>query len=162
MRSVGKCATHFVRARRKFLIIRQIAALAVAAFGLSGVQLAAQGYAADKPPGAMAQQMPGYLAHAGLEQRLGEPMPMTAEFTDEAGRTGELKSWFDGKPVAMALVYYKCVMMCPQVLHGLATGLGQTTLKPGRDFDVRASSLARCLAPVSVFFGPSDKKWCNF
>jgi protein SCO1/2 len=132
---------HFARVRRKSLIIRQILVLAVAVFGLSGAQLVAQGYAADKPLGATAQQIPGYLAHAGLEQRLGQPMPMTAVFTDETGRTGELKSWFDGKPVAMALVYYKCVMMCPQVLHGLATGLGQTTLKPGKDFDVLVFSI---------------------
>ena len=36
----------------------------------------------------------------------------------------------------MALVYYKCAMLCPQVLYGLATGLKQTTLKPGKDYDV--------------------------
>jgi protein SCO1/2 len=101
----------------------------------------AQGYSADKPVGASAQQLPAYLAQAGLEQRLGQPLPMTAVFTDEAGRTGALSSWFDGKPVAMALVYYRCLMMCPQVLHGLATGLRQTTLKAGKDYDVLVFSI---------------------
>jgi protein SCO1 len=88
-----------------------------------------------------AQQRPDYLAHAGLEQRLGQPLPMQAQFTDETGRTGPLASWFDGKPVVMALVYYKCSMLCPQVLHGLADGLKQTTLTPGKDYEVLTFSI---------------------
>lgn len=100
-----------------------------------------QGYSADKPLGMTAQQRPDYLAHAGLEQRLGQPLPMTAEFTDETGHTAPLSSWFHGKPVVMAEVYYKCSMLCPQVLHGLATGLKQTTLVPGKDYDVLTFSI---------------------
>jgi protein SCO1/2 len=88
-----------------------------------------------------AQQRPDYLAHAGLEQRLGQPLPMQAQFTDETGRTGPLASWFDGRPVVMALVYYKCSMLCPQVLHGLADGLKQTTLTPGKDYEVLTFSI---------------------
>ena len=101
----------------------------------------AQGYSAEKPIGLAAQQKPDYLAHAGIEQRLGQMLPMTATFTDETGRTGAVQSWFDGKPVAMALVYYKCAMLCPQVLHGLATGLKATTLAPGKDYDVLVFSI---------------------
>jgi protein SCO1/2 len=41
----------------------------------------------------------------------------------------------------MALVYYRCIMMCPQVLHGLATGLRQTSLTPGKDYDVLVFSI---------------------
>jgi protein SCO1 len=101
----------------------------------------AQGYSAEKPLGMTAQQRPDYLAHAGLEQRLGQPLPMQAQFTDETGRTGPLASWFGGKPVVMALVYYKCSMLCPQVLHGLADGLKSTTLTPGKDYQVLTFSI---------------------
>jgi len=105
--------------------------------------LRAQGYTADKPLGATAQQTPAYLAHAGIEQRLGQPLPLSATFTDETGRTGPLKSWFtsSGQPVVMAEVYYKCAMLCPQVQHGLATGLAQTTLTPGKDYQVLVFSI---------------------
>ncbi len=95
----------------------------LAVLGFVAGAAGAQGYSAEKPLGMTAQQRPDYLAHAGLEQRLGQPLPMQAQFTDETGRTGPLASWFDGKPVVMAEVYYKCTMLCPQVLHGLATGL---------------------------------------
>jgi protein SCO1 len=118
---------------RRFLIVAVLGFVASAA--------GAQGYSADKPLGMTAQQRPDYLAHAGLEQRLGQPLPMQAQFTDETGRTGSLASWFDGKPVVMALVYYKCSMLCPQVLHGLATGLKSTTLAPGKDYEVLTLSI---------------------
>jgi protein SCO1/2 len=119
---------------------RQAVLLTITALALTGVA-AGQGYPADKPLGATAQQRPDYLAHAGLEQRLGQPLPMQAQFTDETGHTAPLANWFDGKPVVMALVYYKCSMLCPQVLHGLATGLKSTTLAPGKDYQVLTFSI---------------------
>jgi protein SCO1/2 len=105
------------------------------------VKTEAQGYESEKPVGAAAQEMPGYLAKAGLEQRLGQTLPMAANFTDETGRSGELKSWFDGKPVVMAIVYYRCAMLCPQVLHGLGVGLQQSTLALGKDYDALVFSI---------------------
>ena len=101
----------------------------------------AQTYAADRPIGLSAQQMPSYLAHAGVEQRLGQMLPMASPFTDETGRTGALSTWFTGKPVVLALVYYRCAMLCPQVQHGLATGLKDTTLTLGKDYDVIVASI---------------------
>ena len=121
-----------------------------AAFGLAAVlmlcggyvgRVEAQGYSAEKPLGMTAQQRPAYLQHAGLEQRLGQPLPMESDFTDETGKTAPLQSWFDGKPVVMALVYYKCSMLCPQVMHGLAAGLKQTSLVPGKDYEVLTFSI---------------------
>jgi len=110
----------------------------------------AQGYSADKPIGLAAQQRPDYLAHAGIEQRLGQSLPMNAVFTDETGRSGAVQSWFDGKPVVMAEVYYKCVMLCPQVLHGLAAGLKQMTLVPGKDYDVLVFSIDATDTPADA------------
>ena len=68
-------------------------------------QAAGQGYSADKPVGATAQQLPGYLAHAGVEHRLGQSLPLDALYTDESGRTAPLRDLFAGKPAALALVY---------------------------------------------------------
>jgi protein SCO1/2 len=118
--------------------------LVVGFWGLSAVlatDAVAQGYSAEQPMGATAQSRPAYLEHAGVQQRLGEPLPMTVDFTDETGRTAPLGAWFGGKPVVMAEVYYKCAMLCPQVLHGLAVGLTQTTLTAGKDYDVLVFSI---------------------
>ena len=116
----------------------------------------AQGYSADKPMGASAQQLPAYLAHASIEQRLGQTLPLTASYTDETGYTAPLKTWFNGKPVAMALVYYNCPMLCPQVLHGLATGLRQTTLGLGKDYDVLVFSIALADTPQNAAMAKSE------
>jgi protein SCO1/2 len=117
---------------------------------LNGVGMYAQSYEADKPIGLAAQQTPGYLAHAGIEQRLGQRLPLGTIFTDESGRTGALSSWFGNKPVVMAEVYYQCAMLCPQVLHGLATGLAQTTLKPGQDYQVLVMSIDTADKPANA------------
>jgi protein SCO1/2 len=119
---------------------------ALAMMVAAGGALRAQGYSADKPLGAAAQDRPAYLAQAGIEQRLGHSLPMAATYTDETGRTGALGSWFNGKPVVMAEVYYKCAMLCPQVLHGLATTLAETGkskngLVAGKDYEVLVFSI---------------------
>ena len=115
--------------------------------------LQAQSYEADKPLGSSSQQTPAYLAHAGIEQRLGQSLPLASTFTDETGRTAPLSTWFNdfkGKPVVMAEVYYKCAMLCPQVLHGLATGLAQTTLTPGQDYQVIVFSIDPTDKPIDA------------
>lgn len=109
----------------------------VAAVGIVGAQVPGNG----APLGAAAQQVPGYLAHAGVEQRLGQELPAESAWTDETGRTGTLSTWFAGKPIVFAEVYYKCAMLCPQVLHGLAAGLKTTGLEPGKDYEVLVFSI---------------------
>lgn len=98
-------------------------------------------YSPDKPLGASAQSAPAYLKDAGLEQRLGTQMPLNLRFVDSTGAGGPLGRYFAQKPVALALVYFKCAMLCPQVLHGLAASLAQTGYAPGRDYDVVVASI---------------------
>ena len=140
--------------RLKFALFTLCASLSL---GLSSISTAAaQGYSADRPVGATAQQLPGYLAHAGIEQRLGQTLPMDAVYTDETGHTAPLNTWFHGKPVAIALVYYRCAMLCPQVLHGLAAGLKGTTLLPGKDYDVLVFSIAPTDTPQDAATQKTD------
>jgi protein SCO1/2 len=98
-------------------------------------------YSADKPLGASAQSAPSYLKNAGLDQRLGTQIPLNLHFKDSTGADAPLGRYFARKPVALALVYYKCAMLCPQVLHGLATSLAQTGYAPARDYDVIVASI---------------------
>jgi protein SCO1 len=98
-------------------------------------------YSADKPLSASAQSVPAYLKDAGLEQRLGTQMPLNLHFRDSTGADAPLGSFLAQKPVALALVYFKCAMLCPQVLHGLAASLAQTGYAPARDYDVIVASI---------------------
>ena len=60
----------------------------------------------SKPLGANSQALPSYLKNAGLEQRLNQPLPLTATFLDESGNSVALGDYFQHRPVVMALVYF--------------------------------------------------------
>jgi protein SCO1/2 len=115
----------------------------IGAGAILAVTVAAGGqqYSADRPIGLAAQQLPDYLRHAGVQQHLNQSLPMDVPFTDEGGNTAPLTRWLGKRPAIIALVYYKCTMMCPQVLHGLATGLKESNLIPGKDYDVITFSI---------------------
>ncbi|HXG11832.1 MAG TPA: SCO family protein [Gemmataceae bacterium] len=81
-------------------------------------------------------RLPASLPKVGLDQRLNEQVPLDLGFRDEAGRTVRLGAYFDGKPVILVLAYYRCPMLCNQVLNGLVEGLRQVSLDAGREFRV--------------------------
>lgn len=114
---------------------------------LSGA-LAAQGqqYSGNQPSmGKVAQQVPSYLKHAGIEQHLNHLLPLKAVFTDEQGNTAALGHWMGKSPTILIMMYYKCRSLCPEVLNGLAAALKDSRLVPGKDYDV-----------ITVSIDPSD------
>lgn len=119
---------------------------------LGGVLLAAilsealsvygQQYSSDQPSmGQAAQQLPSYLKRSGIEQHLNQPLPLRAVFTDEQRDSEALGHWIGNRPVILVLVYYRCLMLCPEVLHGLAAALKDSHLVPGKDYDVITVSI---------------------
>ena len=101
----------------------------------------AQQYSADKPVGTAAQATPAYLKKAGISQNLGNQLPLNDRFLDSTGNNVTLGAYFEHRPVVMALVYYKCKMLCPQVLSGLARTLRQVGFTPGKDYDIVVTSI---------------------
>lgn len=83
--------------------------------------------------------LPKTLKNIGIEQRLGEQLPLDAELTDENGNVVKLQTFFQGdKPVVLAFVYYSCPMLCNEVLNGLTASLKKISLEAGQDFEVVA------------------------
>lgn len=96
----------------------------------------------NQPLGAATQNtLPSYLKDAGVIQRLNQPLPLSAMFVDEHGAPVALGTYFHERPVALALVYFKCGMLCPQVLHGMATGLRASGFTAGKDYEVVVESI---------------------
>jgi protein SCO1 len=90
--------------------------------------------------------LPGALEGVGIEQRLDHQVPLDLVFKDETGRQVPLSTYFHpGRPVLLALVYYRCPMLCTQILNGVAGSLKAIDFDPGRDFEI-----------VSVSFDPKD------
>ena len=85
--------------------------------------------------------MPDALQKVGIDQKLGEQMPLDAEVKNEDGRVVKLGDYFkSGRPVIIAFVYYECPMLCNEVLNGLTGSLKGINLTAGKDFDVLAIS----------------------
>jgi protein SCO1/2 len=119
------------------------AAFALAAvLGVSGTTVGAQDAPSrgPVPDGEPAGAKPGILGRIGIDQRIGEQVPLDLPFTDENGREVRLGDYFGERPVILALVYYECPMLCTQVLNGLVTTLGVMNFEPGREFEVVAVS----------------------
>jgi protein SCO1/2 len=90
--------------------------------------------------------LPGSLQGVGIDQKLDQQVPLNLVFHDDAGRDVPLASFFSHKkPVILALVYYRCPMLCTQILTGLESCLKAVSFNPGQDFEV-----------VSISFDPKD------
>lgn len=83
---------------------------------------------------------PSVLEKVGIDQRLGQRLPLEAPFKDELGRPVKLGDYFHKRPVVLALVYYDCPMLCTQVLNGLTSSLSVLKFNAGQEFDVVAVS----------------------
>ena len=90
--------------------------------------------------------LPGALEGVGIDQKLNQQIPLDLIFKEETGSEVPLSTYFQpGKPVLLALVYYRCPMLCTQILNGVAGSLKAVNFNPGQDFEI-----------VSVSFDPKD------
>ncbi len=86
------------------------------------------------------------LKDIGIEQHLNQQLPLEAVFRDETGKAVKLGDYFQkGQPVVLALVYYRCPMLCTQVLNGFLHSSQAIPLEIGRDYQV-----------VTVSFDPRE------
>lgn len=111
-------------------------------FGLCVLPALALQYSADRPVGTSAQQASSWQKNAGIDQNLNRALPLADTFRDESGREVRFGDFFqDHRPVMMALMYYNCKMLCPQVLHGMADALRQSGFHAGHEYDVVVASI---------------------
>src|SRR5262249_20622061 len=92
-------------------------------------------------PAAVAQGTTGVTSQVGFDQRLGAQLPLELPFQDESGRIVRLGDFLGRRPVILAPVYYRCPLLCNQLVSGLARSLRPLALDTGRDFDVVAFSI---------------------
>jgi protein SCO1/2 len=86
-----------------------------------------------KPPG---------LEHVGIDQLLGQQVPLDLQFRDESGKTVKLADYFkSGKPVIVNLVYYQCPMLCGEVLQGMSAAVKVLKFTPGKEYEVVTVSI---------------------
>jgi protein SCO1/2 len=76
------------------------------------------------------------VIEVGIEEKLGEYVPLDISFFDEHGKTIQLKEIVNGKPTIIAIVYYRCPGICSPLLTGLAEVIDELDIEPLQDFNV--------------------------
>ncbi len=88
-----------------------------------------------------ATKKPKILEKVGIDQRIGQQLPLDTPFVDDHGRQVRLGDFFGTRPVVLALAYYECPMLCTQVLNGMTGSLRTMNFTPGKDYDVVVISI---------------------
>ncbi len=78
----------------------------------------------------------GSVKDVKFEQKLGDLVPLDRVFRDDTGREVPLKEFFGRRPVVIVPVFYRCPLLCNQLLNGFTRTLKPVKLLPGKDFEV--------------------------
>jgi protein SCO1/2 len=89
---------------------------------------------------------PDLLKDVGIDQKLGQQVPLDLTFRDETGKTVQLSQYFGQRPVILSLVYFNCPMLCTQVLNGQEAAMKGLAMEAGNQFEA-----------VTVSIDPSDR-----
>ncbi len=95
----------------------------------------------DKATGPTNDKPPSILGGVGIDQHLNTQLPLNLAFTDDAGRQVTLADYLGKRPAILALVYYRCPMLCSEELDGLTSALEMVRYVPGKDFNIIVVSI---------------------
>jgi protein SCO1 len=131
-----------VTIRRSWQTAARAAAAAIVvwgALGASSLRAQVSGYG-DKQMGPT-NEKPSVLNGVGIAQHLNTQLPLNLAFTDDEGKSVHLGDYFGKRPAILALVYYRCPMLCSEELDGLTSALRMVNYVPGKDFNVVVVSI---------------------
>lgn len=93
------------------------------------------------------QEYENITSQIGIEQNLGNQIPLELTFRDEAGKTVKLGDYFGKRPVILVMAYYECPMLCTVVLNELTRVMNAMDLRIGKDFEVVTVSISPTETP---------------
>jgi protein SCO1 len=76
------------------------------------------------------------LDYLGFEQRLNEQLPLDLTFRNEAGQVTPLSTYFDQRPVILAMGYFECPNLCSLVRVGLLEAVQSLQFDAGVEYEV--------------------------
>src|SRR5687767_942126 len=99
-----------------------------------------------KPQAAFSRSEPmapdSVVQNVSIEQKLGAQVSPDLEFRDETGAPVRLSKFLNtGKPVVLALVYYRCPGLCTMTLNGMSRAFKPLQFSAGKEFEVVTVSI---------------------
>ncbi len=108
------------------------------------VSLINASFAQDTPE----ERLPSVFEGVGIDEQLGESIPLDLVFLNEKGEEVTLDMYFDGeRPVLLNFVYHNCPMLCSILLEGFTKTLGELEWTPGQEFDILTVSFSSLESP---------------
>ena len=141
VRGARREAVWYATAMKRLAIL----ALLLVSMTAPGAAQSLPGQNAPATAGPAAGTIPAPLKGITIQQKLNSQIPLDLHFHDETGRDVALRQYFSDRPVILNLVYFRCGMLCPQVVEGLAHSLKQLTFDAGKQYTV-----------LTVSFDPGD------
>lgn len=92
--------------------------------------------------GQLNQQRPEVLEQIGVDEKLGDTIPLDLEFITSEGETvilGDLLE--DGKPVLLNPLYYECPVLCNLVVESVYKVVDELIWSPGEDYTIITFSI---------------------
>jgi len=97
---------------------------------------------------AQSGSLPPSLGGVGLDDMLGNSIPLDLTFQNEKGETVQLEQYFDGStPVILNFVYHNCPMLCSVVLESFTETIKLIPWTPGNEFEVLTVSFSAIETP---------------
>jgi protein SCO1/2 len=84
-------------------------------------------------------EQPKDLSRIGIDEKLGQFIPLDLTFHDENGRPITLRQLIH-TPTILALVYLHCPNVCSLLLQNLADVLNRLPAEPGKEYEVLSIS----------------------
>ncbi len=85
--------------------------------------------------GGIPNVLPKEAQGVGLQDHLGQRLPMDVEFRNSEGNAVKLGDYYkDGKPAIVVLAYYRCPVVCTVVLDKLAQCMQNLDYTVGKDY----------------------------
>lgn len=90
----------------------------------------------------------------GVDEKLGDLVPLNITFNDEYGKAINLGQLINGKPTIVSLVYYRCPGICSPIMNGMAEVMDKLDMESGKDYNVVTISFD----PREDYLMASEKK----
>lgn len=87
------------------------------------------------------------LPGIGIDQKVGQYVPLDLTFADEKGQTVSLRQLIH-RPTILALVYLHCPNVCSLLLQNLAEALDKLPAEPGKEYRVLSVSFDETEKPA--------------
>lgn len=96
----------------------------------------------DNATAQLNQGKPAILKEIGVDEKLGDTIPMDLEFVNSDGQTVRLSDLIEeGKPVLLNPLYYECPILCGLVLDAVFNVVKELAWSPGRDYTIISFSI---------------------